>query len=279
MTKTSITKADVDGRIAFHDDDEIMEVSFADIAFGTTAEVNFFYDRIEERIAATGEEKWFFLVDYSGARIDSAAWSAFARRGRALNKAHSQGTVRFDASDITRQQIERAAGTEAFDPNLFDSREAALARLRELPSERTHRIVLEPTLARGDVAHRLHFFPDTSIMEADFSGLTLVNAKDADVVYDLIEERLVATGRKWFFLVNYEGTSIEPGAWVQYARRGKSLNQRWSLGSVRYAPGMETEADIRLRAESQGFRPNIRNTRDEALALIADMRALEESAV
>ena len=63
------------------------------------------------------------------------------------------------------------------------------------------------------------------------------------------------------------------GAWVQYAARGKRLNEAWSLGSVRFAPGSETETDIRLRAESQGFRPNIRNTREEALQRIAEMKA------
>ena len=39
-----------------------------------------------------------------------------------------------------------------------------------------------------------------------------------------------------------------------------------NLGSVRYAPGSETEETIRMRAESQQFRPNIRNTREEDIA-------------
>ncbi len=42
---------------------------------------------------------------------------------------------------------------------------------------------------------------------------------------------------------------------------------------MRYAAGSETEAEIRLRAESQDFRPNIRNTREEALERIDEMRA------
>jgi hypothetical protein len=45
------------------------------------------------------------------------------------------------------------------------------------------------------------------------------------------------------------------------------------LGSVRYATGSETETDIRLRAENGAFRPNIRNTREEALQLINEMKA------
>ena len=50
-------------------------------------------------------------------------------------------------------------------------------------------------------------------------------------------------------------------------------SQAGSLGSVRYAPGSETETDIRLRAESRGFRPNIRNTREEAMQRIDEMKA------
>ena len=64
-----------------------------------------------------------------------------------------------------------------------------------------------------------------------------------------------------------------PPAWVRYAHRGKRLNEGASLGTVRYAAGSEAEADIRLRAESQGFRPNIRNTREEALERIEEMRS------
>ncbi len=80
-------------------------------------------------------------------------------------------------------------------------------------------------------------------------------------------------GRKWYFLVNYNGTRIQSPAWVQYAARGKRLNEEWSLGSVRFAAGSETEAEIRMRAESQDFRPNIRNTEQEAVERIAEMKA------
>lgn len=250
-----------------------MEVSFADLALNTSADVNAFYDRIEERIDQTGEDKWFFLVNYNGTRIDTAAWFAFSRRGRALNKAYSMGSVRFDASEETRAQIERDAGTEAFDPNLFADRASAIARLRELPSQRRDRIVHVPSFTRADLNWRIEFLPELDVMEVDFSHMSFEHSRDVNDVYDFIDEQIAATGRKWYFLVNYEDSRIQAPAWVQYARRGKALNQSWSLGSVRYAPGSETEADIRLRAESQGFRPNIRNTRAEALERIAEMKA------
>ena len=269
----ALSAIEIDRRITFHDADEIMEVSFDGVHLEGSTDVNTFYDRIEERVAETGHDLWFFLVNYSGARIDNKAWVAFSRRGKALNMAHSQGSVRFDASEITRRQIERAAGTEAFDPNLFADRDAAYAKLKSLPSKRRVKIVLEPNYTRDQIAPRLRFLGPEQIMDVDFKGFVFHHSRDVDDVYDFIEEAAGETGRKWYFLVNYENCKIMPEAWVRYATRGKRLNEAFSLGSVRYAPGSETETDIRLRAESQGFRPNIRNTREEAIHRIDEMKA------
>lgn len=268
-----VDTAEFDRRITFHDEIATMEVDFSDFHFDGSEAVNRFYDRLEERIAATDEELWFFLVNLSGTRIDPAAWIAYSRRGRALNHAHSMGSVRFDASAETARQIERAAETEAFDPNLLADRDAALARLAEMPSTRRVRTVHQPSHTLGDFVRRLSFDAERGIMEVDFSHFTFNHSRDVDDFYDYIEDRIAETGRKWFFLVDLNDCQILPAAWVQYARRGKRLNLASSLGSARFAAGSETEADIRLRAETQGFRPNIRNTRHEALALIEDMRA------
>lgn len=273
MPSSALSEDEIDSRIVFHEADEIMEVSFEGLSLDTSHDVNLFYDRIEARIAATGEQLWFFLVNYCDTRIDSAAWFAFSRRGKELNLAHSMGSVRFDASDITRRQIERAAGTEAFDPNLFVDRDSAIARLRTLPTKRRKKAVLVPSFTRADLSYRIEFLPQENIMDVDFSKMSFEHSRDVDDVYDFIEEQIAGTGRRWFFLVNYDGTRIQSPAWVRYAARGKRLNENWSLGSVRYAPDSETETDIRLRAESGGFRPNIRNTRGEALERIAEMRA------
>jgi hypothetical protein len=267
-----LTVDELDQRIIFHEDKQIMEVSFGGVVFSNAADVSAFYDRIEERVAETGEELWFFLVNYSDARIEKDAWFAFARRGKELNLAHSMGTVRFDASEATRRQIERDANTEAFDPNLFTDRDAAIAKLCSLPSKRRKRVRQTSRFTARKLNHKINFLPHEGVMEVDFSNMTFENSADVNAVYDFIEEEIGGTGRRWYFLVNYEGTAIEPAAWVQYARRGKALNERWSLGSVRYAPGSDIEADIRLRAESQDFRPNIRNTREEALVRIGEMK-------
>ena len=270
--QTNLTPAQIDARITLHDASEIMEADFSNLHLATQAEVNAFYDRIEDRIAASGEDQWFFAVNYSNSRIDPDAWFAFARRGKALNLAHSMGSVRFDASEETRRQIENAAGTEAFDPNLFASRAEALDRLKALPSKRIHRTEYVPNYTRADFAPRIAFLPDDDIMEVDFTDFSFHQSRDVNDFYDHIEDRIKETDRKWYFLINYNGCRIMPEAWVHYARRGKALNIAASLGSVRYATGSETEEEIRQRAQSQDFRPNIRNTREEAIARIDEMK-------
>lgn len=278
MTVPSLSKAEIDERIVFHEDSEIMEVSFEGLSLSNSLDVNQFYDQIEDRIAETGEKLWFFLVNYCEARIDTDAWFAFSRRGKDLNLAHSMGSVRFDASEITRRQIERDAGTERFDSNMFYDRESAIARLQSLQSKRQKKIVMTPNFKVSDWNWRIEFLPDEQIMQADFSDFSFEHSRDVHDVYDFIESQIKPTGKKWYFLINYEGTRIQSPCWVEYAARGKKLNDEFSLGSVRYAPGSETETDIRLRAESQGFRPNIRNTVIEALQLIAEMKAANEVA-
>ena len=267
------TRAAMDARIAFHDTDQIMEVDFSGFTFDSSATVNAFYDRLEDRIAKTGEDLWFFLVNLNETRIEPAAWTAYSRRGRALNLSHSMGSVRFDASEETQRQIMRAANTEAFDPNLFSDRDSAIARLRDLPSKRRKRVIHDPNYVLADFVRRVSFDSDHVIMEVDFSHFTFHHSRDVDDFYDYLEDRIKESDRRWFFLVNLNGCEILPAAWVRYAQRGKRLNEAGSLGSVRFAAGSETAEDIRMRAQTQGFRPNIRNTREEALDLIEEMRA------
>ena len=269
-----MTMSEFDDRIRFDDPREIMEADFSGFHFDCAPTVNRFYDRIEERIAQTGEELWFFLVNLNGTRIDPSAWVDYARRGRALNMAHSMGSVRFDASPETAAQIARDARTERFDPNLFTNRADALTRLDSLPSRRRRSgVIHDPNYVTGDFVRRIAFDPGAGIMEVDFSHFTFFHSRDVNDFYDHIEDRIADSGRdKWFFLIDYDGCRIEPAAWVQYAFRGKKLNIAHSLGSVRYAPGSETAEEIRRRATSQDFRPNIRNTRAEALVRIEEMR-------
>lgn len=269
----SLTPHEIDARLAFLESEAILDIDLSGLTIGNSADANLLYDRIESRIAATGRSLWFFLINYRGTRIEPGAWVAYTRRGKDLNLTHSMGTVRHDATEATKAQIQRSAGTDNFDPNLFANRKDAIERLRGMPSKRVDPIVHLPSYAPGEFRNRIRFLEDDQIMEVDFSNITFAHSRDVNDCYDEIGALVEATGCKWYFLVNYDKTRIFSEAWIQYAARGKALNEAFSLGSVRYAPDSETETDIRLRAESGGFRPNIRNTRALALERIAELKA------
>jgi hypothetical protein len=271
----TLTPAGIDSRLTFRETEQILEIDLARVHFRGKADVTAFYDRCETRIGESGETLWFFLIHDDGLRVDPEAWVAYSARGRSLTLGHSMGTVRYDGSAETRAQIDRTRGTDAFDPNLLPTREAALARIRELPSQRRKRIVHEPNYTRADFEGRLAFFPDEGILEADFSDFTFHHSRDVKDFYDLIEEAILETGRKWFFLLNQNGLRIEPAAWVEFARRAKRLSTGAALGIVRYAEGTEISSALALHSATPGLRPNARNTREEALDRIAELKAGE----
>ena len=127
-----MTEKSTDDRIIFHDDLQIMEVDFSDITFETAEQVNSFYDRLEERVADTGKDKWYFLVNYRSCQLTPMTWIPFANRGKKLNLAHSLGSVRFEADEATRKSIEERSVREKFDANLENTRESALAKIESM---------------------------------------------------------------------------------------------------------------------------------------------------
>lgn len=263
----------LDSRIRIHEGPQIVEIDYAGLWIRNSAEANAFYDRIEERIAETGEPLWFFLVHTEDYRIDESAWFAYTRRGRDVQQGHSMGTVRWDGSAETRRQIARTAGTDRAVPNLFPDRASALDDLRGRPSQRRLRVTQVPNHHRADIRARVRLEPDADLAHVDFSNLSFEHSRDVNDIYGWLEEIIRPTGRRWYFLVDYTGTRIQSPAWVRFSARSQDFNDRFALGAVRFAPGSETETDIRLRAQSRGIRPNIRNTREEGLARIAELKA------
>lgn len=123
-----------------------------------------------------------------------------------------------------------------------------------------------------DEDSRVTFHHELEIMEVDFSEFSFSNSGDVNTVYDAIERRIAQTDRKWYFMINYRGTRIDPDAWFQYALRGKDINVASSLGSVRFDPREPTRAEIMKRATSENFNPNLVSTRDEAVERILVMK-------
>lgn len=262
----------LDPRISILEGPQIVEIDFSGLYFHTTADVNAFYDRVEARIYETGESLWFFMVNTQDYRVDSDAWFAFTRRGRDLNEGHGMKTVRYDGDPMTVAQIAKAKGTDRENPNLFGSRAEALEHLKSLPSKRRERTAHHPSFQKNEFLRRLKFDEDTGILEIDLSGMSLEHSRDVNDVHNWTEEAIRATRHKWWLVFNYEGTRIQSPAWVQFSLRSEAFNETYSMGSVRYALGSETEADKRLRYEAKSTRPNIRNTRAEALERLEELR-------
>jgi hypothetical protein len=271
MTGTSFAD-----RIKFLKDDQVMDVDFSNLTFESSGPVNEFYDEVDRRIVETGE-KWFFLVNYHELHIMLEASITFAHRGKKTNLAYSLGSARYAASPDMRETIKERSTVEDFDPNLHDTRDEALAHLRGLrakysPEEFAKLIVLDEPVPTRSFDDRIIFHADFGIMEADFSDLAFERSRDVDGFYDVLEQKLADTGRRWYFLVNYRNCTIEPEAWVAFANRGKRANLAYSNGSVRFDTSRDTEASILEDAKREDFEPNLFSNRDDAIKRIVAMQ-------
>jgi branched-chain amino acid transport system ATP-binding protein len=119
---------------------------------------------------------------------------------------------------------------------------------------------------------RVILHEDIGTMEADLTHLTFATNADVDAFYDEADRILAASGRKWYFLVNYTDCTIRPEAWDRYAARGKQTNIAHSLGTVRVGTSDAARETIRERAQREMFRANLHATRDEALLALGEMR-------
>ena len=119
---------------------------------------------------------------------------------------------------------------------------------------------------------RVIFHDAIETMEVDFSHVTFADDAQVDVFYDVIERRVAATGKRWYFLVLYEACVIVPQAWERFAARGKHANVTYGLGTVRVGAATQTRDAIRQHAGRAMFRANIFETRDQALLALGEMR-------
>lgn len=271
-----MTDTDISSRLKFDTENNVMEVDFSGLTFRVPNQVHRVYDEIEEQLTQRGT-KWFFLVNYHNCKIMSEAWIAFAHRGKLVNLSHSLGSVRFSAEGETGDEILERSREENFDPNLFDSREAALDHLMDLRAqipEPEFAEALTPTLPSDSrsIDERIIFHDDIEVMEVDFSNLSFATTADVNTIYDGIASQLQETGKKWYFIVNYADTEVLPEAWYTWSERGKKLNQEFSLGTVRFDPREETRQKILKRARADEFNPNLVGNREEALQRVDDLR-------
>jgi K+-sensing histidine kinase KdpD len=115
-------------RIRFFTDSQIVEIDFSDMEFSSSKLVNDFYNLLERMLEHSGQ-RWYIVVNYHNCSVWPEAWVAFAHRAKKINVGYSLGTVHYyDASKPD------AESCHPYDPDLFSSRTAAMARIEELRS-------------------------------------------------------------------------------------------------------------------------------------------------
>jgi len=119
---------------------------------------------------------------------------------------------------------------------------------------------------------RLVFHDAIETLEVDFSNLAFDSPAVVDAFFDEQDRRLAATGRRWYFLVNYQGCTIAPGAWDRFTERGRNTNVEHSLGTVRVGASGELRQQIHQDAGREMFRANIFSSRDQALQALGVIR-------
>ncbi len=128
-------------------------------------------------------------------------------------------------------------------------------------------------VASDDYKHyaaRIKTLHDSEIIEIDFSDFRFSSNQIVNDFYDIVEDMIEASGRKWYFLVNYTDCSIWPEAWVAFAHRGKKINVNFSLGTVRYS---EPKTGEDVSSEPDSFDPDLFPSRQLALNKLEEMKA------
>ena len=92
---------------------------------------------------------------------------------------------------------------------------------------------------------RIRFDGRNETIEIDLSGFVFSNAAVVDRFFDRLEARILATGRKWYFLINHHHCSVWPEAWVAFAFRSKRASVAHAIATVRFVEtGDADEVDV-----------------------------------
>jgi branched-chain amino acid transport system ATP-binding protein len=127
-------------------------------------------------------------------------------------------------------------------------------------------------MAEGRFRDRLRLLDSLTALDVDFSSIVFSTKEEIDAFYDEVDRLLAGTNRRWYFLVNYTNCTIADDVWDHFGERGKHSNVTHGLGTVRYGVSALTRQSIVARAMRAQFRANVFDTRDEALAAIAELR-------
>lgn len=127
--------------------------------------------------------------------------------------------------------------------------------------------------AHNENMNHIHVLENLETIEIDFTDIQFKDSETVNAMYDAIESVVQPTNRKWYFAVNHLRCHVWPEAWVAFAHRGKKINFMYSLGTVQFETGRAIPENQSFRRNSAGVEVLESATRDDALAMIAELRS------
>lgn len=146
--------------------------------------------------------------------------------------------------------------------------ETSVRRLATSVYDAARRPEAQPDATSGAASERLRFDVALDLAEIDLSGLIFDSSEAVNRFYDRLDRDVIATGRKWHFIVNYEDCAIWPEAWVAFAHRTKKAQAAYAEATVRYASPDDPHSRVADPAD-----PDFVVSRDAAVQRIAEIRA------
>lgn len=120
---------------------------------------------------------------------------------------------------------------------------------------------------------RITIYDDLNIIEIDFSDFTFDTSCQVHAFYDSIDACAQETGKRLFFLMNYEDCKILPEARNAFAKRSKKSRKDHSLGTVKFDVHAQKHDILSDEAGINNLLSDFFLSRKEAMIRLVQMRS------
>jgi signal transduction histidine kinase/HAMP domain-containing protein len=112
-----------------------------------------------------------------------------------------------------------------------------------------------------------------NILFINFSGLKIESHEQVDEMEGIVHGIYEQHGRRFYAVVNYEGTEIAPEIIDYYGERIKKLYDLYGIATVRYSSSGFTRSVLRYLGAAKDIESNIFSTRVEAIRAIQEIES------
>ena len=112
-----------------------------------------------------------------------------------------------------------------------------------------------------------------NILFIDFAGLKIESHALVDEMEEIVHGVYRKHGRRFYAVVNYEGTEIAPEIIDYYGERIKKLYDLYGIATVRYSSSGFTRSALRYLGAAKDLESNIFATRAEAIRAIQEIES------